>query len=287
MDCNDINKIMNEPDALNLSTKELKQIQEHIEICERCNTIYKEYCETRLLLKEYFQQIPINTMEKQKALLTIEKYTRKKFIFSPALATGIVVFVILISWGILKYIRFSRIPEERLELLTNLIYVHNNNNLPWVNIKYNHSPFKKLGKCKYCKYTDSIKILKFKVKNNYISIFLLDKQKFKHLLKASKYYEVNGKYLYICGMHPYLIRIWVSDIPLENIVNYFIERCPQNLKNVVNLKVPDLGCPCCVSDRMKILRRYKSCINNIDYKESKVILKLKEKGNLKEIKQVF
>ncbi len=288
MDCKEIKKIIDKANILNLEAEEFIKFNEHLKVCKQCADIYKEYSDLQTILKEHYENIPVNIQEKQKALILIEKYMHKKRLFSPLPALVFTIFILLISFGIFKYIQYKDTKKEQIDFLTNLVYVHNNNNLEWVNLEYNNPTLKKLKKCKYCKYSEDIKVLKFKMEGGYASIFILEKRKFARVANIFKYYELNNKYIYLCNTHPTLIHIWVSDIPIDKIASFlFVSKCPQSIKNTIRIKSKKLACPCCLAHLMKTIKKYKGCIINIEYKTQDLVVKVRKKEKTKEIEKLF
>lgn len=279
--------MIDKSNILNLSVEDFTKFKEHIEVCKVCRNIYEEYSDIHTILKMFFKNIPINTREKQQALILIEKYTCKKPLFYPIPTAVFAIFILLISFGIFRYIQYTTLTKQRTDFITNLIYISNDKNLKWVNTKYNNPLYKKLKKCKSCKYTKDIKLLKFKVKNNYISLFILKKQKFLQLAGMFRYYDMNNKYVYICNTHAELIHIWISDISINEITRYLIHKCRGNMGNTLKIKSKKLGCPFCITHLIKNLRKYKSCILDIDYQTSEIILNILNHKRVRDIEELF
>ncbi len=290
MECEEIKKIIEEQKITNISSEEFNIVKEHLLECQKCEITFKEHNSLRMLLKEYYHTIPISWIEKEKAFNLIERnIVKNKTAVSVIYKFALACIVLVIGFTIYKYMLFTYQKKHQLKFISDLIYVLDDKTQKWITLEYDNPTFKKIKKCKFCKYTNDMKILRFKVKNQNVSLFILNKEKFKEHVNPYKYYKLDSRFIYICETPSNIIHIWVSDIPLENVVDYLNLTTHLTTKNTIRIKTKKQFCPCCLKHLVKIIRRYNGYIININYntKTSEFIIGTDNEKNISAIKKLF
>ncbi|MFN7181892.1 MAG: hypothetical protein ACK4NF_04335, partial [Planctomycetota bacterium] len=219
MECKEIKKIIQENSITNLSVEDFNKFKEHLSYCKDCESIYRQYNLLQMLLKEYYKSIPVNWSQKEKALMLIEKSkTRPIPSLLPIYKFAIVCLILLAGFAIYK-ITFLSQEKKQLQFISELIYIHNSDNIQkWETTEYKTPLLKKVKKYKSCKCKKYINLIRFSVNGKNISLFILNRKKAGNILSLFKYYQLNNKYIYTCGKHSNTIYLWISDIPLENAI---------------------------------------------------------------------